>query len=166
MDTAIAGFLGALVGGAATFGGTVVSNTQQARRERKKEHEQRKVEAYSNSMRSLLRVAHRRSIITGEVGAIIGKDMLASWFDDIVDAEYWLTILSAACGSRYRESIQKTANKLLENVNLFTRSGDVNLFTRWDEGMKISAKHSPQEEFLIAYRVVAEAARDDIGFTG
>jgi hypothetical protein len=159
MDAAVAGFLGAIVGGAATFGGTVVSNAQQAQREHKKQHEQRKVEAYSNTLRSLLRVAHRRSSISSEAGTVLGKDIIASWFDDIVDAEYWLTILSAACSSRHRESIQKAAHELYEDVDRFTSSGG-----RLEKFDKHAPNRLPLEAVFTAYQVVAEAARDDIGF--
>jgi hypothetical protein len=158
MDAAVAGFLGAIVGGAATFGGTVVSNAQQAQREHKKQHEQRKVEAYSNTLRSLLRVAHRRSSVSAEGGAFLGKDMIASWFDDIVDAEYWLTILSATCSSQHRESIQKAAHGLYEDVDRFASLG-----FRSGKFDKRSPNRLPLEAVFIAYQVVAEAARDDIG---
>ena len=69
IDAALAGLFGALVGGGATFLGTVVSNTQQARHARDQQRRDRKVEAYSNSLRSLLRAAHRRSGISLSSGA-------------------------------------------------------------------------------------------------
>jgi hypothetical protein len=58
LDPALAGLLGALVGGAAAFGATLVSNNQQARREQDKQRRDRKVEAYGNSLRSLVRAAY------------------------------------------------------------------------------------------------------------
>lgn len=157
MDAAIAGFLGAIVGGAATFGGTVVSNSQQAGRERKKENKQRKVEAYSNSIRSLIRVAHRRSTFSAKTSDALGEEIVASWFDDIVDAEYWLTILTAACGSRHRESIQKAAQALFEEIDRFRRESEF--------ADAIGPTRAPLLAVFSAYRVVSEAARGDIGFT-
>ena len=58
LDPALAGLLGALVGGAATFGGSLFGNRQQARHERKRRAQERKLEAYTNAMRSLMRAAY------------------------------------------------------------------------------------------------------------
>jgi hypothetical protein len=85
---------------------------------------------------------------------VLGKDIIASWFDDIVDAEYWLTILSAAGSSRHRESIQKAAHELYEDVDRFTSSGGPS--RKFD---KHSPNRVPLEAVFIAYQVVAEAAR-------
>lgn len=119
MDPALAGLLGALVGGGATFLGTVVSNTQQARHTRDQQRLERKTEAYGNTLRYLLRVAHRRSEVHAEVGTILGEDIIASWFEDIVEAEYWLTSLTAVCGTRHREAISKAARDLFADVDHF-----------------------------------------------
>ena len=150
MDPALAGLLGALVGGGATFVGTVVSNTQQARHTRDRQRLERKVEAYSNSVRSLLRAAHRRSEVTTKSGAsvsIMGQDQVAAWFDDLIDAEYWTTVLTTACGSRQRQAIQEAAKSLHDAIDEFTTSG----------------RRLPLDALQSVYRTVAEAARADIG---
>ena len=151
MDPALAVLLGALVGGGATFLGTIVSNAQQARHTREQQRLDRKVEAYSNSLRSLLRAAHRRSELTVESGSLVsimGKDMVAAWFDDLVDAEYWTTVLTTACGSRQRPNIQAAAEQLHDTIERFT-TGDPSL--------------SPLGALREVYKTVATAARADIG---
>jgi len=154
MDAAVAGLLGALVGGVATFGGTVVTNAQQVRRDQIKQRNDRKVEAYSNSIRSLLRVAHRRSTFSAEAPAVLGQDVAASWFDDIVDAEYWLTVLTAACGSRQRASIQEAAHALYKETDRFRRESEFS--------DPLRPTRAPLSAVFTAYRVVSTAAREDI----
>jgi hypothetical protein len=151
LDPALAGLLGALVGGGATVAGSILGNTQQARHERRDRHEQRKVEVYSNSLRSLLRAAHRRSEVqveSGKLMSIMGKDMIATWFDDLVDAEYWTTVLTTACGSRQRAVVQEAARALHQAVNMFVSSSGI----------------PPQQELEKVYEAIADAARQDIGF--
>ena len=98
-------------------------------------------------MRSLQRVVHLEpTTFTPE----LGLEDVATWFNQILDAEYELTMLSAACSSRHRESIQKAAHKLFEDVQFFARSH----------------QDPPLEAVSMAYQVVVEAARDDVGSKG
>jgi hypothetical protein len=175
VDPALAGLLGALVGGAATFAGTVVSNTQQARHARDQRRHDRKVEAYSNTMRFLLRAAHR----SAELGltdepppsgdspqSSDGINRAVTWFEDLIDAEYWMTVLTTACGTRHRTRIQEAARTLFDEIDRFI--GTIQRIT-WKptammERPEVYTGDLPIESLVRAYQIVAEAARDDIGF--
>jgi hypothetical protein len=149
LDPALAGFLGAIIGGAATFSGTLVANLQQARRAGAEGRQARKTEAYGNSLRSLLRAAHRRTLVTGEGRPT--EEYFGGWLDDCIEAEYWLTILTTACGAKYQKPMREVNRALLDAMdamNTEERILDFDLLLRR------------------SYRAVSEAARDDIGFVG
>jgi hypothetical protein len=153
VDPALAGLLGALVGGAATFGGSMLGNRQLARHNEAQRHFDRKVEAYGHSLRSLLRAMHRRSLFTDERWPVLGKDILGSWFEDLADAEYCMFVLTTACGSQHRPQIEEATQALFREVSRFAT-----------EGYRGSAGTSPLGAVTSAYAVVTRAARDDIGF--
>ena len=101
LDPALAVVLGALVGGGFTFAGSVIGNTQQARRERKVQ----KLEAYRNSMRYLVRL---KTLYQHEpLAPEITDDR--EWIEDYVEVQYWLTMTSALCAGHLQERIQKVA---------------------------------------------------------
>jgi hypothetical protein len=138
-----------------------ITNSQQARRERDKELHDRKVEAYTNSLRSLLKVAHRRSSFDAHADTAPSEELLAKSIDEIVEAEYWMTMLTTACGSKYREKIKNLANDLFAEVDGVTgNSGRRRLAVD-----KKRPDSSPLETVYEAYGDIAWAARDDIGFT-
>jgi hypothetical protein len=89
MDPALAGLLGALVGGGFTFAGSILGNTQQARHDREDRLEQRKVETYINAMRSLLRATHYLELTPGVTRTIDDESQghrtaqFSSWWMDV-----------------------------------------------------------------------------------
>src|SRR5690242_14911392 len=106
IDPALTGFFGAVVGGGAAFLGTVVSNRQQARHERKRRAQERKLEAYTNAIRSLMRAAYPewRGDAQSQTGTPANQSP-ASAEARILDAAYSVTVLATACGSKYRKPI-------------------------------------------------------------
>ena len=134
MDPALAGLLCALVGGGFTFAGSILGNTQQARHDREDCLEQRKVETYTNAMRSLLRATHYLELTPGgdlppsEQMKVRGEQFTTR-YENLVEAEYWLFVLAASCGSRHRKAIAAAAQKVLRTVDQSLASG----FRRTDE---------------------------------
>ena len=116
MDAAVAGLVGALAGGSATFLGTVVNNVSQSRRDERKERQTQKAEAYGKALRNLLLVLHFRSNMSPSGRAVIGEDQVPNWFAAMVEAEYWVTMLTAVCGSKHREELLSAAAGLTDGI--------------------------------------------------
>lgn len=111
MDSAIAGLSGAGIGALAGMTGTIIAQTLQSRREHQKWLLTRKEDAYSNSLRHLLRVLNRRSILTADGLAILGKDEVPEWFTDITEAQAALTSLMIYCAPDVRQTVKQVATK-------------------------------------------------------
>ena len=152
MDAAVASLLGAVAGGSATFLGTVVNNVSQSRRDERKERQAKKAEAYGNALRNLLLILHFRSDMTPTGSAVIGEDHVPKWFAAMVDAEYWVTILTAVCGSRYRDDLLSAAAELTDGIGRLLKMPR-KLPPRMEEGNAI----------WHVYETVTTAAQSDLG---
>lgn len=153
LDPALAGLLGALVGGAATFGGSLFGNRQQARHERKRRAQERKLEAYTNAMRSLMRAAYPEWRQDSQSpGTSSAKETQVSGEARLLDAAYSLTVLTTACGSKYRAKIEGMAREMTQAIE--------KILTR----QELDEVEFQYNALLKAYWTVVEAARDDIGF--
>lgn len=156
MDGAVASLLGALAGGTATFLGTVVNNVSQSRRDEHKEQLAKKAEAYGNALRNLLRVVHFRSGMGPSGNAFIGENQLADWFAAMVEAEYWVTILTAVCGSKFREKLAPAADDLTRVIGRLLKAPQ-------DLPPKVPrGRGEPTGEIWQIYYTVADAARADL----
>ena len=68
MDAAVAGLIGAAIGAIAGMTGTLITAYLQAKQEHMKWMRDKRVEAYSNTIRYLVRALNKRSILTFEGG--------------------------------------------------------------------------------------------------
>ena len=111
MDTAIAGLIGASIGAAAGMTGTLLAQILQSRREHRKWLLSKKEDAYSNSLRYLLKALNRRSKITADGIAILSKEDMPEWFADLGETQSWITSLTIYCSSDVRDTIKQVAGK-------------------------------------------------------
>jgi hypothetical protein len=123
---AVAGFAGAIIGGAATLLGTTLAARQHARREREKWLRDRKESAYGNTIRYLLRASNRRSefkVEGGKLVSLLAKEHVRDLFDDLVEAQYWLAVLTTACGKEQVATLERTSRDFSDLVTAMTSGG-------------------------------------------
>ena len=97
MDAAVAGLIGAAIGAVAGMAGTLITNYLQAKQEHAKWIRDKRVEAYSNAIRYLVRALNKRSSLSIEGGtftSVMGKDVIKEWFDELSEILVWLTRIS------------------------------------------------------------------------
>lgn len=111
MDSAVAGLIGAGIGAVAGMTGTLLSQLLQSRRENKKWLITRKEDAYSNTLRYLLKVLNRRSKITAKGVAVLSQEDMPDWFTDLSEAQSWITSLTIYCSHDVRKTIKLIAGK-------------------------------------------------------
>lgn len=98
MASAIIGLVGALLGALTTLLGTALSERRQARREDRKWRRDQRTAAYDGALRHLLRAANLRSEFTGGSGAaVLRQEHQREWFDDLVQAQFWLHAAARHC---------------------------------------------------------------------
>lgn len=105
MDATVAGLIGAAIGALAAIASAFVTSSLQARQEHRTWLRDRKQEAYANSERYIVRVLNKRSKITAQGLTVLGEDVVKEWFDDMSEAEIWLTALSIYCSRAQRQRI-------------------------------------------------------------
>jgi hypothetical protein len=108
MDAGLAGLIGAGVGASATLVGTVLAGRQQATERRETGLYERKEVAYNRAIRSVLRAMNRRSMFEHEGGRlipIIAKEDVGVFFDDLIDAQHGVAMVSTACGEEQQERV-------------------------------------------------------------
>lgn len=108
MDSGVAGLIGADIGAVAGIAGTLITNHLQAKQERLKWLRDKRVEAYSNTIRYLTRALNKRSSISIETGTLVtimGQDVIKEWFDDLSEALVWLSSLSIYCSENQQKEI-------------------------------------------------------------
>jgi len=152
VDAALAAVLGAGIGALATVAGSALTAHQQGAQQRAVASRQRKEAAYDNAIRSLLRARNRRSVLTAEGLAVIAKDDIGTLFDDLVDAQHWLSVLVTACGSKQRQPIEAASSRLNDAVNQLTTAG-----------APARKGGAPLVDLADIYEDVIKAARQDIG---
>ena len=79
MDAAIAGLIGAAIGAVARMAGTLITAILQAKQEHTRWIGDKRVEAYSNTVRYLVKALNKRSSIVIEGGtltSVMGKDVI------------------------------------------------------------------------------------------
>jgi hypothetical protein len=152
MDAAIAAVLGAGLGASATLVGSFVTARSAAGREAVSWERERKQAAYSNAIRALLRVRNRRSRMAAWGEPLIAKEELGTFFDDLVDAQHWLSMLLSACGERQRTTLGDASASLNSLVD--------EMLTAPPAGPRL---HVVSEQLHEIWTTVVTAARDDIG---
>src|SRR5215217_8234197 len=150
MNAAIAGLIGAAIGALASILGTVVTQFLQARATARNRLRDKKEEAYSNTLRYLLRVQNKRSEMSvkgGQLTTILGEDDVKVWFDDVIEAQFWVTSLSVYCSPSYRNKILDNSSQMNQAVKEFLSEGG----------------SMPIKSFERAYDEIADCAKGDIG---
>jgi len=94
MDPTLIGFVGTLIGALAAIAGVLLTNRLQAAREQKDWLRSKKEEAYSQSIRSLLRVSGRRSKVRSDGRALLSESDIKDWFDDCINSQHWIAQIS------------------------------------------------------------------------
>jgi len=147
---AIIGLVGALVGAIAALVGSVISGQLQARQESSRWRRDKRQAAYDGALRHLLRAANRRSgfqLDEGRLTPVLGE--VGGWFDDLVDAQFWLRSLTTVCGHATAVRLRSAADTLDNAVKSMDWGGGIGrpLFDALTE----------------AVTTVAECAREDLG---
>ncbi|MFI5774817.1 hypothetical protein ACIA74_41505 [Streptomyces sp. NPDC051658] len=86
--------------------------------------------------------------------SVIAEEHVRETFDDLVEAQFWLRALTAACGDRQLERIQKAADDL--DARIASLSG-------------VGASQMPNQlgqELSETLRVLGECAREDLRDNG
>jgi hypothetical protein len=137
MTAAIIGVIGAVLGAAAALISTALSDRRHAREEQQSWFRDQRTTAYDGALRYLLRARNRRSTInaSSEGGASLSPEHHREWFDDLVEAQFWVRTLSTRCSPSQAYNILRVANRLDEAIDVvasgttpFRRKG----FEIWD----------------------------------
>ena len=119
MSSAIAGLIGAMIGAGAGVTGALITQLMQARTERAKWLRSKKEETYANALRYLLRMRNRRSAIEPGGKAYISEEHRGEWLSDIVDAQFWTSILTIYCSEDQKSAIAEVSqdlNSVVEDI--------------------------------------------------
>lgn len=115
----VAALLGACIGAVSSTLGAFLSNYLESRRDKAKWLFEKKIEAYSNSLRYLTRVLNRRTAITSSGQAILEKSGVSEWLNDLCEAQIWLSSLQMYCSNQNREVLESSLDRLSGRVREF-----------------------------------------------
>lgn len=168
MDSTVAGLIGAGIGAVAGMVGTIIGQTMQSQRDHNKWQLSKKEEAYSNTLRYLLKVLNRRSQITADGIVFISKEHLPQWFQDISEAQAWMTSLTIVCSSDVRGTINSVSEKLNVAMSQFLgmemKVGEAKEVV---QDVAVAGKGPDfgnlSEAVAFAYSEVLKCARKDLG---
>ena len=148
----------------------------QAKAEGKKWLRSKREEAYANILRFLLKTLNRRSDLTADGMAYLGRDGVKEWFDDIVEAQLWANYLTIYCSESQKDNIAKVASDLNAVVSKFLVSDAEMPIGRSGDPMEATVE-SPSDSVWLpppglaelpavvssSYETVLLCAREDIG---
>lgn len=152
MDAAIAGLIGAAIGAVAGMAGTLITTYIQARQEHTKWIRDKRVEAYSSTIRYLIKALNKRSNLSlkgGTAMSAMGEDVIKEWFDDLSEILVWLSAVSMYCSKSQQSKIAHATQIATKAVCDFVNSDS-----------KIS---DLQSVISSALGIVEECARQDVG---
>lgn len=158
MAAAIIGLVGALLGAVTALFGSVLADRRQVRLEERRWRRDRRAAAYEGSLRHLLRAANRRSEIklTGStMVAVLAQEHQREWFDDLIEAQYWLRILTTRCGADQAGRLIQAADDLDAAISAITNGQVGQASPRQGASLGLNLDKT--------IRTVTEAARLDIG---
>jgi len=151
MNSAVAGLLGALIGAAAGLAGAWITSSREARREQAKWLLEARVNAYSGAIRHLYRASYRMTRVSAEFGPIVDEEHIKEWFDDVVEALYYVVWSTVVCGNRQLDALQKAQYDLDTAVSRLNRA------------RSLSHPKSLRYQLAETYQAVHPAARADLG---
>jgi hypothetical protein len=121
MDSALAGLIGAGIGAIAGLTGAVVNYRLSLRSQHANWLRDKRQEAYSSTLRYLLRSSGKRSGIEADGTPFIGQDAIKELFDDLSDARSWLLtlhlLLAIASNSNYAKHRKALGGNRQHNIN-------------------------------------------------
>jgi hypothetical protein len=156
MDAAVAGLIGAAIGAVAGVLGAIITHYLQSSQDNKKWVRDKREEAYSNTIRFLLRVLNKRSMITATGLTVLGQENIKEWFDDISEAQSWMTSLTIYCSESEKNTIGKLSSEINNAVSALV-------------GTDSTQAHNPDISYNLldsitkAYNQLLSSARRDIG---
>jgi hypothetical protein len=115
----VAALLGACIGAVSSTFGAFLSNYLGTRRDKAKWLLEKKVEAYSNSLRYLTRVLNRRTAITSSGQAILERSGVSEWLNDLCEAQIWLSSLQMYCSHKHQKVLKNSLDRLSGRVHEF-----------------------------------------------
>jgi hypothetical protein len=168
VSSAIAGLIGAAIGALAGVAGAFISQRMQARATQERALQSKKEEAYSSTLRYMLRVQNRRGGVSAETGPYITKEGVKELFDDIVEAQYWASTLTIYCSKAQRETVKEVSHNLNETVEDFVSGKPMIRAFQQKAGTAMSEFVDPEfggplPEFSRWYEAILACAREDIG---
>ena len=122
MSSAIVGLIGAAIGAIAGVAGAFISQQMQARAAQERALHSKKEEAYSSTLRYLLRAQNRRSEISvegGTFGTVLTKEGVKELFDDMVEAQFWVSALTIYCSEDQRQRVNDVSRDIYRTVEEF-----------------------------------------------
>ncbi len=164
MEPAVAGLLGALIGGGAAIGAAFVASWLHGRSERRAWIRIRKAEAYAASIAHLLRAVNKRSEFTPEGVAVLGKDIIAEWVDEISDAQSSIAVLAVYCSQKVKGRIENAVTEM-DNVTFHLLQAAAKAkagYTESEASATLDKRPLPQV-LLELYETVKSCAREDVG---
>lgn len=168
MDPAVAGLIGAGIGAIAGMAGTLIAHSLQLKSEQNKWLLSKREEAYSNSLRYLLKSLNQRSKITADGTAILAQSEMPDWFRYLSEAQSWITALTIYSSSETREPVSLISAKFNGIMSMFMGSG---LFIAADESGEIQdgkiqlddGLSNLAEMIALAYTEILKCAQTDLG---
>lgn len=157
MSSAVFGLLGAIIGAFAGFAGVIVANLFQARLEHRRWLRAKREEAYSNSIRFLLRMKGKRSTPTEPGESLISQKDRKDWFDELSEIRQWMTTLVIYCSDDYRDRIELEERNLSKVIDDFIMKDSIG-----DADMPGLEYHKLPEIIASALTVVMSCARSDL----
>jgi hypothetical protein len=159
MAAAIVGLIGALLGAMTALIGSALADRRHARQEEARWRRDQRGAAYDGALRYLLRAANRRSGLSrdmsgaGKVRGILTKEHLWEWFNDLVEAQFWLHTLTSRCGAAQVDRIRQVADEVDGAMQFLTPIEGDEQTVLTDDSIVRSLQN--------AVRTVAECARLD-----
>jgi len=151
--------MGAGIGASATVIGNLVNTRSQASHERTSWNRERKEAAYNNAIRYVLRARNRSSGLTEEGMSHMTEESIAAFFDDLVDAQHWVSMLTTACADDQRNALVAVRERLNRIVDEST-GAPAEMPSR---GSAIESGDAPSERFTKIYEQLLTSARADLG---
>lgn len=113
MAIAIIGLVGAALGALITLFGGVLTEGRRARRDEVTWRRDKRAEAYDGALRHLLRAANLRSeFLGGTGGAVLKTEHQREFFDDLVQAQFWLHTASRYCSGPELDALRQVTEVL------------------------------------------------------
>jgi hypothetical protein len=115
MTAAIIGLAGVIMGALMTQIWAIVNDRRQTRHEAERWRRDQLAAAYDGAIRYLLRATNRRSKIFvegGQIMTVLTAEYVREWFDDLVEAQFWLQTLASRCGAAQCDRIRRAIDSL------------------------------------------------------